>query len=218
MIITICGPSGAGKSLLCKELKEMGVREIIPYTTRERRPGERNTVDYFFVDIKTFQNMILANEFCEYEEYSQNRFYGTSRKDIIDAAKSNQIYVTTVTPNGMRAIEDAIRKNNISQKQLLKVMVTASLGIRVKRYIDRVHADRFNFDDMNEINARVNRDFGMFLNMEKYCDLVLDNSIDQRYTENILTNPIAHLANQVLETVECNVPKIKNENQEFERT
>ena len=49
MLIAICGPSGAGKSMLETELKRMGVKSVVNYTTRDRRPGERNTVDYNFI-------------------------------------------------------------------------------------------------------------------------------------------------------------------------
>lgn len=174
MIVAICGPSGAGKTELQKELGRMGFKEIVSYTTRDPRPGEVNGVDYNFVSNEQFERMIDDGDFAEYEEYSHQRFYGTAVYDARRAASSNDNYAIVLTPNGIRAFEKVIYKDN-----LLTVMVTASLGERVKRYIDRCGED-FNFDDMNEINARVNRDFGMFLNMEKYVDMTFDNSIDAR--------------------------------------
>lgn len=211
MLIAICGPSGAGKTELSKSLKIYnGSEEVVSYTTRSPRIGEQNGIDYHFVSNEIFNNMIQSNEFCEYEEYSQSRFYGTAKNDIISAAKSKNIYTTVVTPNGMRAIEDTLRDFNIPKSNYISVMVNASLGVRVKRYIDRIGSDNFNFDDMNEINARVNRDFGMFLNMEKHCDLVLDNSADYRYSTNVAINPMIEFADQIIKEM-----KFRQENEIF---
>lgn len=211
MLIAICGPSGAGKTELSKSLNIYnGSKEVVSYTTRSPRVGEQNGVDYHFVSNETFNNMIQSNEFCEYEEYSQSRFYGTAKNDIISATKSKNIYTTVVTPNGMRAIEDTLRDFNIPKSNYISVMVNASLGVRVKRYIDRIGSDNFNFDDMNEINARVNRDFGMFLNMEKHCDLVLDNSADYRYSTNVAINPMIEFADQIIKEM-----KFRQENEIF---
>ena len=55
-------------------------------------------------------------------------------------------------------------------------MVEANLGTRVKRYIDRCGVNKFNFDDKNEIAARVERDYSMFLGLEREVDMVVDNS------------------------------------------
>lgn len=203
MLIVICGPSGAGKTELSKALAVYeDIKEVVSYTTRSPRIGEQNGVDYYFVSNEIFNNMIQSNEFCEYEEYSQSRFYGTAKNDIVSAAKSKNIYTTVVTPNGMRAIEDTLRDFNIPKSNYISVMVNASLGVRVKRYIDRIGSGNFNFDDMNEINARVNRDFGMFLNMEKHCDLVLDNSADYRYDTRVTVNTMKLLAEQVRKAFE----------------
>lgn len=198
MLIIICGPSGAGKTELSKALAIYeDVKEIVSYTTRPPRVGEKYGEDYYFVNNDFFSSMIKDQKFCEYEEYSQNRFYGTTKSDVVKAAKSDDFYSVVVTPNGVRAIEKTLSENSIPEESYLKVMVNANLGVRVKRYIDRVKADKFDFDDMNEINARVNRDFGMFLNMEQHCDVVLDNSADYRYDTSVTINTMKLLAQQV---------------------
>ena len=58
----------------------------------------------------------------------------------------------------------------------MTVLVEANLGTRVKRYINRCGVDKFDFDDKNEITARVERDYGMFLGLEKEVDLVVHNN------------------------------------------
>lgn len=175
MLITIVGASGTGKSTVAKILQQdMNCKDIPLYTTRGARPGEIDGIDYFFKTCEAFHDMIRNNEFIYYEEYSQNRFYGTPKQEILDAIKSSNIYCIVVTPQALRNIEKLVRNEN----QLYKLYVTANLGTRVKRYIDRCGIENFNFDHMNEINARVNRDFGMFMNMEQVSDFILDNSIE----------------------------------------
>ena len=168
MIIALIGASGSGKSTIEKELaSHHGYKKIISYTTRSMRDGEENGKDYFFTNNETFEDMLKDGLFAEYDEYSQNRLYGTLKSDYL----SDEDKVIVLTPNGLRQIKESIPKENI-----ISVLVNSNLGTRVKRYIDRCGVDKFNFDDKNEIAARVERDFGMFLGLEKEVDLVVENN------------------------------------------
>lgn len=167
MIIALLGASGSGKSTIERELSlHYGFNKIISYTTRKPREGEENGKDYWFVDNYTFNEILERNLFAEYDEYSQNRLYGTLKSDYLDGDK-----VVVLTPNGFRQLRQSLPNENI-----ITILVEASLGTRVKRYIDRCGVDKFNFDDKNEISARVERDYGMFLGLEKEVDLVLQNN------------------------------------------
>ena len=46
----------------------------------------------------------------------------------------------------------------------------------MKRYIDRCGVDKFNFDDKNEIASRVERDYGMFLGVNKDVNFIVHNN------------------------------------------
>lgn len=181
MIIAMIGPSGSGKSTIVNEMKnEFGVSDIIRYTTRNIRPGEKNHTDYHFITQDVFNLMEENGEFIETEKYSQGRFYGTGKDSIIEALDDDKnFYFIAVTPGGFRAIKEIVGNN---KDALFSVYLDVPLGERVKRYIDRCGIEKFNFDDMNEINARVNRDFGMFLGIEKEVDLTIinyGNTIDE---------------------------------------
>jgi len=167
MIIVLLGASGSGKSTIENELAtHHGYEKIISYTTRQPRDEEVNGKDYFFTENNTFAAMINTGVLAEYDEYSQGRLYGTLKSDYADGNK-----VVVLTPNGLRQLKQSCPNDNI-----FTVLVNANLGTRVKRYIDRCGVDRFDFDDKNEIAARVERDFGMFLGIEKEADLVVNNS------------------------------------------
>ena len=167
MIIVLLGASGSGKSTIENELAtHHDFKKIISYTTRKPRESEENGKDYYFVDNYTFNEILTKDLFAEHDEYSQNRLYGTLKSDYVDGNK-----VVVLTPNGLRQL-----KKSCPNEDVFTVLVETSLGTRVKRYIDRCGVDSFNFDDKNEISARVERDYGMFLGLEKEVDLVVQNN------------------------------------------
>lgn len=180
MIIAIVGASGSGKSTVEQELSsKYGYQKIISYTTRKQRDGEVNGRDYHFVDVETFNETLDRKLFAEHEEYSQNRYYGTLKSDYVSAKDK----VAVLTPNGLRQL-----KRNCPDEPILSVLVETNLGTRIKRYIDRCGVDKFNFDDKNEIAARVERDFGMFCGVKEEVDLVVFNNEGTDISE--LTNAI----------------------------
>jgi guanylate kinase len=82
-VFVVTGPSGAGKGTLI-QLVLPRFPELAPAvsaTTRSRRPGERDGVEYHFLGHNTFQAKIDAGEFLEYVDYVGNR-YGTLRSEI----------------------------------------------------------------------------------------------------------------------------------------
>ena len=166
MIIVLLGASGSGKSTLEHELAtHHGFEKIISYTTRQARESEENGKDYYFVDNDTFNEILDRGLFAEHDEYSQNRLYGTLKSDYVEGNK-----VVVLTPNGLRQL-----KKNCPDEDIFTVLVESSLGTRIKRYIDRCDVNKFNFDDAGEIFERINRDFGMFLGLDKEVDLVVHN-------------------------------------------
>jgi guanylate kinase len=76
----VSAPSGAGKTSLLKALikETLDVRISVSHTTRKQRAGEQNGIDYHFVTLNEFQQMIKQDAFLEYAEVFGN-YYGTSR-------------------------------------------------------------------------------------------------------------------------------------------
>lgn len=85
LLFIVSGPAGSGKTTLCErmlaELSE--VQRIVTSTTRAPRPGEVDTVDYYFFDHETFEAKVQAGEFYEHAHVHSNR-YGTLKSEVQD--------------------------------------------------------------------------------------------------------------------------------------
>jgi len=82
-LFIVSAPSGAGKTSLVKALVGRDPRVVlsVSHTTRPPRPGERDGVDYHFVDAATFERMAAEGAFLEHAEVFGNR-YGTARATV----------------------------------------------------------------------------------------------------------------------------------------
>lgn len=82
-LFIVAAPSGGGKTSLVKKLIETldHIEVSVSHTTRAMRPGERDGVDYFFIDDKEFIKMVNDNAFLEHAKVFNN-FYGTSIEQI----------------------------------------------------------------------------------------------------------------------------------------
>src|SRR5690554_6286378 len=80
-LFVISAPSGAGKTSLVKALTNQlrHTQVSISHTTREARPGEKNGVDYHFIDQPTFVDLLNQNTFLEHAQVFGN-YYGTSQQ------------------------------------------------------------------------------------------------------------------------------------------
>ena len=78
-LFVLSAPSGAGKTTLCRALLDRfaDVSYSVSYTTRKPRPGEKEGVDYHFIDQKAFQQGLADNLWAEWAKV-HDCFYGTS--------------------------------------------------------------------------------------------------------------------------------------------
>jgi guanylate kinase len=79
----ISAPSGAGKTSLVKRLLAdmVHLAVSVSHTTRAMRAAEQDGVDYFFVSVDTFKDMIGHQAFLEHAQVFDN-FYGTSQRSV----------------------------------------------------------------------------------------------------------------------------------------
>ena len=107
-LFIVAAPSGGGKTSLVKKLlSELADIEVsISHTTREQRAGEKNGVDYFFVNEKEFRDLIDASAFVEHACVF-NHFYGTSKEQIMDRLRAGIDIILDIDWQGAQQIKHA---------------------------------------------------------------------------------------------------------------
>ena len=104
-LFVVTAPSGAGKTSLIDALMrdDPSLKLSISYTTRKPRPGEKDGVDYHFVDDVGFLAMRDRGEFLESAEVHGNR-YGTSKQVITAALARGEDLILEIDWQGARQV------------------------------------------------------------------------------------------------------------------
>ena len=91
-LIIFSAPSGSGKSTIINYLMTQGLNLAfsISATSRPPRGQEQHGVEYFFLTPEEFRQRIADNEFLEYEEVYQDRFYGTLKSQVENQLNAGQ--------------------------------------------------------------------------------------------------------------------------------
>lgn len=106
LLIIISGPSGVGKDAVIVRMKEMGLPFFfsVTATSRPRRPGEVEGVDYHFIDRDRFEEMIAKGEFLEWARVYGN-LYGVPRKTVRQAMEEGKDAIVKVDIQGAATIK-----------------------------------------------------------------------------------------------------------------
>jgi guanylate kinase len=104
-LFVISAPSGAGKTSLANALIDSmpKVERSVSYTTRPKRPGEEEGIDYHFVSQDEFQDMLAAGDFLEHAEIFGN-LYGTSKAQIHQHLSQGIDLLLTIDWQGARQV------------------------------------------------------------------------------------------------------------------
>jgi guanylate kinase len=108
-LFIVSAPSGAGKTSLVKALLDStpGLTASISHTTRAMRPGERDGVDYHFVDAAGFQAMVSAGAFLEHARVFDN-YYGTSVAAVQERLGQGLDVILEIDWQGARQVRRAL--------------------------------------------------------------------------------------------------------------
>ncbi|WFM71343.1 guanylate kinase [Halomonas sp. CKK8] len=108
-LFIVSAPSGAGKTSLVRELIESldGIQVSVSHTTRERREGEVDGVNYHFVDVPAFETMIEHGDFFEYARVFDN-YYGTSRRTVEAMLAAGQDVILEIDWQGARQVRQQL--------------------------------------------------------------------------------------------------------------
>ena len=105
-VFVISAPSGSGKTTICRMLVQRmdNVELSISYTTRPRKRSEEDGKDYYFIDSKKFDKMVICRELLEFASVYGNR-YGTSREAVLSIVSRGKDAVLEIDVQGGRKVK-----------------------------------------------------------------------------------------------------------------
>ena len=128
LFIILSSPSGAGKTSLAKKLlkNSKNIELSISYTTRKKRPLERNSKDYNFISKEEFMKLKKKKYFIEWAKVFNN-YYGTSLIKVKKINNKGKDVLFDIDWQGSRKIKKKLGKNVVSifilppsKKELIK--------------------------------------------------------------------------------------------------
>jgi len=167
LLIVLSGPSGVGKGIICQKLVEyFNAWYSVSATTREKRDGEIEGKNYFYITKEVFEQKIKDNEFLEYATYNNN-YYGTL-KTKIDEKLNNKINVfIEVEVNGAKNIK------SIYQDSILIYILPPSLEELEERLRGR------NTEDETTIQNRMNITKEELKQIDIYDYVVVNDNLEK---------------------------------------
>lgn len=155
-MIILTGPSASGKTEIAKMLISLfKYQKFVTTTTRQKRAGEIDGKDYYFISEEEFLNKIKEDAFIEYTVYNNN-YYGSYKKEKAD----NKILI--VEPNGLKAFQ------KLNDPHMISFFIDSDEKERYQRMLKRG-------DDISDINRRINNDRVLF-----YKDIKTDFMIKNK--------------------------------------
>jgi guanylate kinase len=109
-VLVVTGPSGAGKGTLIRELVERvpGIEVTVSATTRERRRGEEDGREYWFLSGADFRARADRREFLEHVEFVSGHCYGTLRSELARIAQNGQTPLLELETEGALRVKHEV--------------------------------------------------------------------------------------------------------------
>lgn len=182
LLIVVSGPSGVGKDAVLTRMKQMNLpcHFTVTVTTRSMRVGERDGVDYYFIDRAEFQRMIDGNALLEWAEVYGN-YYGVPKNQVRTALDQGldvlikpdvqgaatirrlvpDVLLIFLAPPSMDELESRLRERMTESEQALKVRLgTARMEMDEQPNFDYVvvnHSGRID-ETVERIQSIISRE------------------------------------------------------------
>lgn len=125
LLILISAPSGGGKTTLCQQLlaARPDMARAITCTTREPRAGEKDGVDYYFLDAGSFLKRVQAGNFLEHATVYGNS-YGTLKSEVLEKLRHGKDVLLNVDVQGAASIRRCAEEDAELRRALFTVFLT----------------------------------------------------------------------------------------------
>lgn len=125
ILLLVSAPSGGGKTTVCQRMltSTPGLKRVVTCTTRLPRPGERNGVDYWFLDVRTFQERLAAGDFLEHAVV-YDHLYGTPRSEVQRLLQEGSDVLIALDVQGANNVRTIARTDPLLSSALVTVFLT----------------------------------------------------------------------------------------------
>jgi guanylate kinase len=175
LLILISAPSGGGKTTICHELlaARPQMSRAVTCTTRASRNGEREGVDYYFLDAGSFLKRVQAGNFLEHATVYGNS-YGILKSEVVGKLRDGKDVLLSVDVQGAATIRERALEDSELRRALVTVFLTPpSLDVLEERL------KRRGTDSATEIRKRLSvarQEIGQWKNFDY---LLLSTSIGE---------------------------------------
>lgn len=165
------GKAGSGKDCVIKELKKVGFKQIVVYTSRPRRKGEREGREYRYISDGEFIDKRSRGFFAEVKAYNVDGKlwrYGSPANEIINASNDDKNHIIILTPKG---VVDVIKflKEHPSSNNVKIIYLYANQKTILKRLKKRKDKD-------DSIQRRIKADNSDFKDATTLADYIIYNN------------------------------------------
>lgn len=125
LLVLISAPSGGGKTTLCQQLlgARPGMTRAVTCTTRPPRQGERDSVDYYFLDAASFLKRVQAGNFLEHATV-YGHSYGTLKAEVLGKLRQGKDVLLNVDVQGAATIRERALEDPELKRALVSVFLT----------------------------------------------------------------------------------------------
>ena len=115
LMLVLSSPSGAGKTTLSRQLlgNDSQIQLSVSCTTREKRSGEQDGVDYRFIDTGSFRGMIERGEFLEHARVFDH-YYGTPQAPVEEALAAGRDVLFDIDWQGTQQLKEKGRDDLVT--------------------------------------------------------------------------------------------------------
>jgi len=139
LLVLISAPSGAGKTTVCQQVlaARPNMTRAITCTTRQPREGEKDGVDYYFLDAASFLKRVQAGNFLEHATV-YGHSYGTLHSEVVNKLRQGRDVLLNVDVQGAASIRERATRDPELEAALVTVFLTPpGMSILEKRLRNR---------------------------------------------------------------------------------
>ncbi len=175
MLVLFSGPSGVGKDTVLDIIlsKDECLQRSVSLTTREKRSGETDGEDYYFITKEEFSQMIKDGQVLEYAQYGEN-IYGTPKAPVDMWLKEGKTVILKIEVKGAQKIRE------LYPEALSIFLLPPSMGVLE----DRIRRRATESED--DINRRLEIAKNEILRSADYDFVVVNDNLDEA-SNNVLS-------------------------------